>query len=308
METTEETEIKKERTPAFRAILVIIVIIIFSLFFILMRGGEDPQQQLRFVVIPGEELTEQALYMQPVEDYLTSELGMEVDIIIATDYAAAAEALKYEHAEIAWLGPFAYLIAEKITDIEPIAASIREGKELTYQSVIFTRNDTGIETLEDIRGKTFAFNDVGSTSGYLVPMYAFSKLGMNPEEDFAEVTFAGSHMASQLAVYNGQVDAGASNLPTYEKLVEAGQIDSDIQKIIWYSDPIPSNPIVMRTNLDPELKGKIQKAFLTMDSKMGTFQGPGNKKFEGFGRVESSDYDVLREMAKALNLDLSKID
>jgi len=295
-------------------VFLILIVGILSMFLVMnikttgKTISNSDIEEIRFVAIPGEEQNEQLLEMQPLADYLSEEIGIPVKIRVATDYTAAIEALKYKHAEMAWLGPFGYLMADEITDVEPLVASIRKGSEMTYQSIIFTRKDSGINSLDDIKGRTFAFNDVGSTSGYLVPMYAFKKAGINPEEDFEEIMFSGSHLASQLAVYNGQVDAGASNLPTYEQLVNQGDIDPNIQRIIWTSEPIPSNPIVVRSDLDFELKRKIQQAFLLEGEKLGIIDGPGNKKFEGFGKVYSNDYDMLRDMAKELGLDLSKVE
>jgi phosphonate transport system substrate-binding protein len=172
------------------------------------------------------------------------------------------------------------------------------GGQFGSNSIIFTLADSGIKDIDDLKGRTFAFVDPGSTSGYLFPSAAFKEAGIDPEKDFASVFFAGTHTAAQLAVKNGTVDAAASNLPSYKLLIERGEIDPEKQVIIWTSKEIPASPVVIRTGLSDELRQKIIDAFLSAPLTRGL----GLKTFEAYREMKDSDFDAVRQVAETLGI------
>lgn len=256
-------------------------------------------ETLRFAVHPSEDAEQEILGMKPLLDHMEKELGMPVEAVVSHDYNACVEALRAGHAEIAWLGPFSYVLGTKLADIEAIIAGVREGGIFGSNSIIFTLADSGIEDIDDLKGRTFAFVDPGSTSGYLFPSVLFKERGIDPETDFASVTFAGSHHASALAVKNGTVDAAASNWPSYQELAARGEIDPEIQIIIWKSEDIPPSPIAIRSDLSDELKQEIVDAFVSSPASKGV----GMKSFEAFREVKDADYDIIREIAETLGIE-----
>ena len=288
-----------------KRIVLCLVGMALALFLAAVNEGTAGEiKKLRMASFPTEDVKEQLEHMEPLRKYLEGKLGIPVEIIVTSDYSGVIEAMRSKHVEVAWLGPFSYVLASKVANAEAILGGIRKSTgKTTYNSIIITRYDTGIETIEDLKGKAFAFLDPASTSGYLMPMNMFKKRGIDPNKDFKNTVFAGSHTAVQLAVANGTVHAGADSIPSYKLMVEKGLIDPKKQKIIWTSEDIPPSPISVRGDLSPELKEKIKAALLDPEAaKIVHAEG----KMMGYAEVKDSDYDGLREIAKNLRIDLEK--
>jgi len=267
----------------------------------------EPMKTLRIGLIPADDAEEQIRNYQPMADYLEETLGMEVEMTVTHDYTAAIEAMRAKHIDMAWFGPFSYVLANKEADAEAIVVGLRRDTgESSYRTFIVTQADSGIKTLDDIRGKTFAFVDPASTSGNLIPRKLFAEAGIDPETDFASIIYAGMHNTSALAIKNGTVDAGAYSDTTYRRMVEENQIEEDATFIIAKSPPIPGSPIVVRGDLPEEFKQEIKQAILDMDQQvMHEVQGWGD--IEKYVEAMDSDYNVIRETAKVLNLDLTEM-
>ncbi len=266
------------------------------------EGIPDP---LRIGVIPSEDTQDVAKAFEPVAAYVGEQLGVESKLYTATDYSGIIEAMGSGQAEVAWLGPLSYILASQRADAEAIAVQFaEEGTENpTYQSFIITKADSNIQEVKDLGGKNFAFVDPASTSGNLFPRKAFADAGMNPDEDLAQSNFAGGHDASALAAANGDVDAGAVASTVFDTMIGEGVIKEGQVRKIWESDPIPQSPIAVRGNIPSEAKDRIQQTFVNM-----TPEDVGADKLSpegaiGYVKAEDSDYDVIRELAKTLDLD-----
>lgn len=265
----------------------------------------EKEESLKMVIIPGEDVSIELKRMEPMVDYLAQEIGVPVEVVVTTDYSAAITSLKIGDCDMARLGPFSYILATTQTKCEPLVRAFKKkSMSDSYHSIIITRPDTGIQNLEDIRDRTFAFVDVASASGYLVPMAMFTNAGIDPEKDFERVFFAGSHDAVWLAVKDGTVDAGATNDWRVNAAIDAGVLEQGELRIIATSDAIPHSPIVVRSDMDEELKKKIQDAWLNLPQEL-TEEAWGVLKYV---KTNDSDYDSLREVAEVLNLDLTKLE
>ncbi len=260
---------------------------------------------LKMGLIPADDAQEMLRSYEPIKEYLSEKLGIPVEIQVTSDYTAAIEAMRAKHIDMAWFGPFSYIIATNVAGAEAIVNGVRrsDGKA-EYHSIIITRADSGIETLEDLKGKSFAFVDPASTSGNLIPRKMLIENGIDPDNDFSISYYAGTHNAVQYAVANGKVDAGADSDNSYDRMVAAGEIDPEVNKIIYKSEPIPGSPIVVRGDLPAELKQRIQDALISMDEQT-------IDKVDGWGgiaryqKVSDSDYDIIRETAKILGMDVT---
>src|SRR3989338_1136520 len=214
-----------------------------------VSGGEI--KVLKMGLIPADDAEEMLRSYEPVKEYLSKELGIPVEIQVTSDYTAAIEAMRAKHIDMAWFGPFSYIIAANVAGAEVMANGVRRDTgQSTYKSVIVTRADSGIKTLEDLKGKSFAFVDPASTSGNLIPRKMLIETGIDPDRDFSAVFYAGTHNAVELAVANKKVDAGADSDNSFDRMVAAGQIDPKVNKIIFTSPPIPGSPIVVRQELE----------------------------------------------------------
>ena len=268
-----------------------------------VSGGEI--KVLKMGLIPADDAEEMLRSYEPVKEYLSKELGIPVEIQVTSDYTAAIEAMRSKHIDMAWFGPFSYIIAANVAGAEAIVNGVRrsDGKA-DYHSIIVARADRGIETLEDLKGKTFAFVDPASTSGNLIPRKMLIENGIDPDNDFEMSYYAGTHNAVEYAVANGKVDAGADSDNSYDRMVEAGEVDPEVNIIIYKSPPIPGSPIAVRGDLPADLKQKIQNALVNMDQQtIGKVDGWGG--IEKYQKVTDSDYDIIRETAKTLGMDVT---
>lgn len=261
--------------------------------------------KLSLALVPSENAQEQIRQWGDFFKWLEKRLDLTIDNFIATDYTAVIEAMRAGHIQVAWFGPFSYILAaqEATADAVALPASATGGS--TYFSYFITRNDTGISKVEDIKGKNFAFGDPASTSGHLIPRYNLKKAGIDPEKDFKSVVFSGGHDATGLSVFNQKVDAGAIWDAAFHRLAEKKLIDESAMKIISKSDPIPEGPWAARKDLNPDLRKRFTDALLAVGTEQPDLLKAA--KYAKFLVVKDSDYDVIRETAKALNLDPKKL-
>lgn len=292
--------------------ILILLVVSFSIFLVnksmtakVVDENPGEVEILKMGLIPASDAEEMLRAYEPIKEYLSKELGIPVEIQVTSDYTSAIEAMKYKHIDMAWFGPFSYIMAANIAGAEAIVNGVKESTgSATYKSVIVTNADSGIKTLDDLKGKTFAFVDPASTSGNLMPRKMLVENGIDPENDFSNYFYAGTHGAVQYAIANGKVDAGAGGDNVYERMIKEGEIDPKVNKLIYESEPIPGSPIVVRGDLPKELKEKITKALVDMDKQT-------INKVDGWGgiaryqRVSDSDYDIIRDIAKILDMDVS---
>ena len=284
-------------------ISLLIAVVLTALVLAGCGGGqEDEITVLKWGLIPADDATEMIRQYQPVVDYLEEELGLEIEIEVTTDYTAAVLAMKYGHIDMAWFGPFSYVLAADEAGAEAIVNGVRRDTgNSTYRTIFVTKAGSGIETLDDLRGHTFAFVDPASTSGYLIPMKVLLENEIDPDDDFPTWYYAGTHNAVELAVKQGTVDAGADSDNSYYRMVNAGEIDPEVNLIIHRSDPIPGSPIAVRGDLPQDLKDSIQQTLINMDEQIiYSVQGWGD--IERYVEVTDSDYDMIRYTRDLLDL------
>jgi len=268
---------------------------------------EPERQLLRVGIIPAEDTLEMWKSFEVLKGYLERELDVEIKPFIATDYTGVIEAMAAGKIDLAYFGPFSYVLASKRAGAEAIAAGgTKEGKLATYRSIMIAYPGSGIKSIDDLKREAkeidFAFVDPASTSGYLIPNAALLSMGIDPDKDFKEVVFGGGHDAVHLAVKAGHVDVGASSDSTYKRLIKSGAISDGDVVIIWESDPIPPSPWAVRKDLDPELKEKIRDALITVHERdpavIAAFKGWGMK--DAFVKVSDADYEYIRGLAEAM--------
>jgi phosphonate transport system substrate-binding protein len=266
-----------------------------------LAQNRDPAK-LRVALLPDENAATIIQNAQPFKAYLERELKKDIELVVTTDYSSMIEAMRFGRIEIAYFGPFSYVLAKsRAPEIEPFAVGIERGAP-TYNSVVLAQVGGPVAALADIRGKDFGYGDQASTSSHLVPRALLLKNGLEAGKDYRSVHL-GTHDAVARAVQNGQVPAGAISKAIFEVLLERKTVDGDKIKVIAISDPIPNYPMVMQGNLAPQLKGAIREAFLRLKDAeiLKSF------RVQGFAATDDKAYDVLRETAKILDLDLAKM-
>lgn len=271
---------------------------------VLAQDWREQYPELTIGISSGENETDAIARTQPYADYLSRELGVPVNIVRGTDYAAVVEAMRSGHVQIASVGPAAYALARKVMgeDIAPVAVTLDGDGNLGYYSVIAVRADSPYQTLAEIKGKSFAFADPNSTSGYAVPSYYLStELNTTADEYFSEVAFSGGHEQSVMALVNGTFEAVAThwrnessgNIQTMEK---KGLIEKGAVRIIWTSPVIPNTPVMILTTLPQDLQDAFKTALMAFPEKdpegFATYQ-----RGESTGYVPAKHEDYLDVVA-----------
>jgi phosphonate transport system substrate-binding protein len=251
--------------------------------------------EIRFGLIPSEDADKLIADSQQLIQQLEKNIGMKVKPFVAIDYSAVIEALKSDKLDIAFLGPNAYVLArDKVkAQVEPVARGVmQETGSASYKALIITQPNSPIQKISDLKGKTFALVDPASTSGNLVPRYAFEKNGINPERDFKSLYYSGTHQASLIAVKEGKVEAAAIADEVYNLAIGRGTLKATDLKVIYSSDAIPGSPFVIRTNLPKELQDKLRKGLLDLKGvkfgKLGVITS--------MDPAQDADYNVIREL------------
>ena len=261
----------------------------------------DPPR-LRVALLPDENAGTLIQNAQPLKLYLAKTLGKDIEIIVTTDYSSMIEAMRFGRIEIAYFGPFSYVLAKsRAPGIEPFAIGVEKGSP-TYFSILIATKDGPVKTIADIRGKPFGFGDQASTSSPLAPRAFLVKNGLEGDKDY-KVAHLGTHDAVARAVQAGQVPAGALSEPIFRSLVERKIVDESKVVKLALTDPLPNYPLTLQGNLDPALKAAIRKAFLDVKD----VEVLRSFRVEGFAPTDDKAYDVLREMAKVLKLDVAKM-
>src|ERR1700733_11250107 len=185
---------------------------------------------------------------------ISEKLGCPVKVFVATNYNAEIEAMRNGKLEIGEFGPLGYVLAHQVAKAQAVAAfGTKDGKPDTYWASIVTYPGSGIKTVAEIRGHSFAFSDPASTSGHLFPAFALRKAGLDPDKDLRPI-YAGSHTASFEALYNHKVDAGELNSAQIESASQRGHYKDGDVVFLWKSDPIPTDPITVRGDLPEGFK------------------------------------------------------
>jgi len=259
--------------------------------------------RLRMALLPDENASTIIQNAQPLRAHLAQALGRDVQVVVTTDYSSMIEAMRFGRIEIAYFGPFSYVLAKsRAAGIEPFAVGVERGSP-TYRSIIIANAEGPVKKLEDMRGHPVAFGDQASTSSHLVPRATIMRRASLVGERDYRVVHVGTHDAVARTVQSGRAPAGALSEPIFLSLLERNVIRRERLVDVAFSDPIPNYPMVMQGNLAPELKQAIRDAFLNLrDAELLR-----NFRVESFAATDDAAYDVLRETARILNLDLGRM-
>jgi len=264
-------------------------------------AATDPSwpKELTFALLSTENASEITRRWGPILAQLEKDLGVKVKSVTATDYRGTIEALKFKKAELGHLGPKAYVeaSANNYANVEPIAQLQLANGSLGYRSCLIVHSDSEVFTPEDMAGKTFAFNDPNSTSGYLVPSAFFMMdMGVDPKKYFSKITFSGSHEASILAVANKKVEIASTNMPDLSQLTRENKVPRGALRVIWVSKLIPNDPIVVRKDMPASLRSAITESLTTMKARNPEVFKEIGAWLGGFVPADDGKYQVIRDL------------
>lgn len=280
---------------------VVVTAILFVLAIFSGNLYAQTLKELRISAIPDENPQEMLRIYQPFADYLTKEIGMPVKFTPVVDYAATVEGLAANRLEMVWYGGLTSVQAAK--QAKGARRIIMRKEDAEFKSHFIASKESGIKSLKDLKGKTFAFGSVSSTSGHLMPRYFLIKNGINPEKDFSKFSFSGAHDATAAWVEAGRVDAGALNFLVWDKLMETKKVDINKVSVFWTTPPYVDYVWTVRAGIDKGTVEKITKAFLKLD-----YNKPADKKLldlhrtKGYIPAKDADWKSIEEAAMAAGL------
>lgn len=257
---------------------------------------------LHLVLTPSQKPTDLMAAGEEFGQALGKLVGVPVRVTVASDYAAVIEALRNRTADLAFVHPGGYVLANREAKATIVAKNVWHGKT-SFTARFYVRKDSGLKTLEELKGKTMAFVDPASSSGYIYPMVLLIQRGLvknrDPKTFFREVVFSGSHDAGMRALLNGHVDALASfDMAREQYLKDPAERD----RLTWVAETpaIPEAGIAAREGLDPATFTRVRAALLQL-------RGPAHAALlkrlydiDGFEPAEDREYDPVRAAIELL--------
>jgi len=236
---------------------------------------------------------------RPLAAYLSHKLGRAVELRTVDTWEGLAKSLANGETDIALMGPWGYVLANHVAGAQVVSTIEYDGKP-EYFAIIVTHPDSGIKTMADLKGKTFAFGDKGSTSGYLIPLHHFMTQGIDPEKYFSKVVHT-SHQAIETQVTAGQLDAGADYNRNRNAMIEQGLIKPDRSKVIWQSAPLPNDAIAVSKALhqDKALVARLQAALNDVGGLLKTQPNLLPAHYTGFVVKDNTFYKPIRDAGLA---------
>jgi phosphonate transport system substrate-binding protein len=273
-------------------------------------AGDCPNDgTIRFGIEPFDTAPKLIPIYNEIAKELGEKLGCKVEVFVATSYNAEIEAMRNGKLELGEFGPLGYVLAHQVAKAQAVATFAgKDGQPDTYWASIVTWPDSGIKTIADVKGRSFAFSDPASTSGHLFPAYGLRKNGIDPDKDVKAI-YAGSHTSSFEALYNHKVDAGELNSVQIDSATQRDQYKDGDFVFLWKSDPIPVDPFTIRGDLPDAFKQRVTTILQNLDLSQLSEADRKIISAHGTRLVPQTDsaYDGIRDLVKTLNIDLQKL-
>lgn len=266
----------------------------------LTAGSADAAEKMRFAVgpfqaTPGD--TRKAY--EPFFRHVAQTLGVEYELVVTTDWAGIATALANGQADVAWMGPWGYVLAHQEGGAQAVATVKYDGKPF-YHAIIVGRPDLDLKSWpQGAKGMSISFADRGSTSGCLVPTFWFKTQSIDPKS-FFKYREGAAHPANEIAVANGQVDLATDYDRNLRSMIERGLIGPDAVKIVWTSEPLPNDALVVRAGLDPAITEKVRAAALAIDDEGAKTLLPAH--YTGWVAASHASYSMIEDAGVALGI------
>ena len=273
--------------------LAVAVIFAFLLGVVPLAGAKDP---ITFA-LPPDGLTEQQ--RQPLQIYLSEQMGREVRIVTPDSYVNTMEGLSNGSIDFACLGGLSYVKAHAKVGVVPL---VQRTSDQEFHSVFIAGTHTSIQSLNDLKGKRFAFGDINSTSGHLMPYLELKRAGLNPDTDF-QFRYSGEHPATVKLVELGVVDAGAVDETFFNTMIKDGRADRSKVRVFYLSKPFVDWVYVARKGVSDSEREKFATALLALrqgknDDVLKILRATNTR----FIKANDDEYATLREVARELKM------
>jgi len=239
---------------------------------------------------------------RPLAQHLAARLNRPVQLRTVDSWEGLAKSLANGETDLALMGPWGYVLANHAANAQVISTILYDGKP-EYFAIMVTHPESGIKTIADLKGRTFAFGDKGSTSGYLIPLHFFQTQGINPDTYFSKVLHT-KHQAIQMQVTSGQLDAGADFNRNRNTMIEQGLIKAERSVVIWQSAPLPNDAFAVSEALfkDKALVQRLQQALADVGPLLKTQPGLLPNHYTGFVSTDNAFYKPIRDAGLATGI------
>lgn len=241
---------------------------------------------------------------RPLAEHLTQRLGRPVQLRTVDSWEGLARSLASGETDIALLGPWGYVLAHHEAGAQAVATILYEGKP-EYHALIVTHPGSGLTSAQDLlgpkgKGRSFAFGDKGSTSGYLIPLHFFLQQGIDPEKHFGRVLYT-KHQAIETQVAAGQLDAGADYNRNRNAMIDQGLIKAEQSRVIWQSAPLPNDAVAVRAGLhaDRAFVQRLQAALTEVGPLLASRPQLLPARYTGFVAADNGVYKPIRDAGLA---------
>ncbi|HLW54444.1 MAG TPA: phosphate/phosphite/phosphonate ABC transporter substrate-binding protein [Candidatus Angelobacter sp.] len=271
-----------------------------GLFIVIMvmLAARSADKPIAVGMIPDAGATQVSIQeKEPLKGYLAKHLSQPVNLVIPTSYNATVEGLGNGSLDFAYLGGLTYIKAHKQYGVVPL---VQRTSDKEFHSLFITSANSSIHSLTDLKGKQFAFGDINSTSGHLIPYIEMRQAGVDVDSE-VKFRYTGSHPATAKAVESGAVDAGALDETVYNSMVADGKLDKTKVRVFYMSKPFVDYVWVARKDISKDEQERFAKAFTDLregrdDQVLQILRG------KSFVRTSDSEYTVIRLIAQQLNL------
>jgi len=234
----------------------------------------------------------------PFFNWLGTQLGTDHELTAVDSWGGISVALGADQLDLAWMGPFGYVLANNRAGAEAIA-TVKYNDAPVYHAIVVGKPSIPVNTWpDDAKGHSISFAEVSSTSGWLVPTFWFKQRGLDPKTYF-KYTEGASHPANELAVASGQVDFATDYDRNRVAMIESGKLKETDTKVVWTSDPLPNDAIGLRKGFDPALAKRIQELLLGITPEQATGILP--KHYTGFVAATNDSYKSIHDAAVSLD-------
>jgi phosphonate transport system substrate-binding protein len=268
-------------------------------------GTEDNPIVMSFV--PSGDTQEIIASGDTLAEMITDKTGLVVEATVGTDFAAVREAMGAGKAHIGWLNTFNYVLANEKYDVDVGLVTERYGAT-TYVGQLNVRADSGITSLEDLKGKVMCWVDPNSTSGYIIPRIMLQANGIDPDNDFSKTVEAGSHNNVIIAVYNGDCDVGASFADARSSVAEDFPDVTDVVAVLATTTEIPNDSVSFIKDFPAETREQVVNALLEIS---GSEEGQAalNALYSIAALVKADDtfYDGFRADLSKAGIDVESL-
>ncbi len=280
------------------ALLALVVLVLAGCGGQAKLGTEDNPIVMSFV--PSGDTQEIIASGDKLAQMIQDKTGLVIDANVGTDFAAVREAMGAGKAHIGWLNTFNYVLAHEKYGVDVALVTVRYGST-SYKGQIIVRADSGIKSLQDLKGKVMCWVDPNSTSGYIVPRIMLMANGIDPDKDFAKTIEAGSHNNVVTQVYNGECDAGATYVDARSSVEKDLPDVKEKVVVLATTSDIPNDNVSFIKDFPQDLREQIVNALLDI-SKTEEGKQALNELYsiEGLEPANDSFYDEFRaELSKA---------